>query len=141
MLPITYVVLICLVISYLSTNGVDGFSFKSLSLHTKINPIRHYNFKSSAAKKDDKAVEVASEYWQGEWVSESRVRCLYYQLHYYDTNEFSDIGRCVRIADMSTTKILMVVACISSSRRRDSSVHSAALPVGAMRRRWAISGE
>lgn len=75
MLPITYIVLICLVIiSYLSTNGVDGFSFKSLSLHTKINPIRHYNPKSSAAKKDDKAVEVASEYWQGEWVSESKVK-------------------------------------------------------------------
>jgi hypothetical protein len=79
MLPTAYIVFICLVIiSYLSSNGVDGFSFKSLSLQTKINPIQRYNLKTSAAKKDDKAVEVASEYWQGEWVSQSREKCQYY---------------------------------------------------------------
>lgn len=139
MLPTTHIVFICLVIiSYLLTSAVDGFSLKSLSLHTKMNPTQRYNFMSSAAKKDDKAVEVGTEYWQGEWVRADK--CQYFH-SYDDTCIFPDIDRCVRIADMSTTRISMVVACISSSRRRDLSVHNAAHPVGAMLRRWAISGE
>jgi len=51
---------------------VNGFTFKSLSLNTKVNhvqTVQRYNYKSFAAKKDDKP-EVANEYWQGDWVSQ-----------------------------------------------------------------------